>query len=113
MEGRVVARATDDDPRRLVAAMAMLSPPTNSGRSKAFISKYLRRAIPPQRDERYGPAGPVTRDEEGLSEVRRQGQGPTPQVLPHLGGLRARPPFSGCLLGRRSRLSRQEREDDK
>jgi hypothetical protein len=34
----VAANATDDAPRRLVAEMAMLSPSTNAGRSKAFIS---------------------------------------------------------------------------
>jgi hypothetical protein len=50
--GLVAARATDDVPTRLVAAMAMLSPHTKSGRSKAFISSYLRRENPPQRDER-------------------------------------------------------------
>jgi hypothetical protein len=38
IDGLVAARATDDDPTRLVAAMAMLSVPTKRGRSKAFIS---------------------------------------------------------------------------
>src|SRR4029079_15281756 len=85
--------------------MAMLSPPTKRGRSKAFISVYLRREIPPQRGKRYWDWTPVTRDEEGLSPIRRHGQGPAPWVLPHLGGLRALPPFSGCPLRRPSRVS--------
>ncbi len=47
IEGLVAASATDEDPTRLVAAMAMLSPHTESGRSKAFISSYLRRETHP------------------------------------------------------------------
>jgi hypothetical protein len=52
IDGLVAARATDEDPSRVIAAMAMLSPPTNTGRSTAFISSYLRRENPPQHGER-------------------------------------------------------------
>src|SRR2546423_9323611 len=37
--------------------------------------------------------------------MRRQGQGPTPLVLPRSGSLQAGPPFSGCRLGRFGRVS--------
>jgi hypothetical protein len=46
IDGLVRAKATDDDAMRLIAAMAMLSAPTKRGRSKAFISSYLRREKP-------------------------------------------------------------------
>ena len=43
IDGLLAAKATEDEPRRLAAAMATLSPPTNRGRSKALIFSYLRR----------------------------------------------------------------------
>jgi hypothetical protein len=38
IDGGVAAKAIEDDPRRLVAAMATLSPLANKGRSGTFIS---------------------------------------------------------------------------